>query len=152
MQKTYIDAVRSVVAQRGLRGSKVSIKEVWRVDLEGDGQDEVIVLAESREYDPGIYRQGQFSLVMLRKILDGRVKDLLLSNELHVKKPRFPGSLNGDEFPFQYWIDGFWDVDGDGTLEIVAGFSCMRTDYGGVDIWKLRKGKAYKLASEGVGF
>ncbi len=44
-QQVYIDAVRDFLKGRGIKDPKVKIKRILRVDLDGDGEDEVLLSA-----------------------------------------------------------------------------------------------------------
>src|SRR4029077_6214122 len=44
-QKVYVDAVRDFLKGRGIAEPKVKIKSIIRIDLDGDGEDEVLISA-----------------------------------------------------------------------------------------------------------
>ena len=146
MQKAYLDAVRGVLRNHGMPKAKPSIKGVFRVDLEGDGQDEVVVSASTKDYPTAEYRQGDYSLVLLRKIAKGKLRTYLLTAEFHTKKAHRDSPI-----PQIYDVAGFYDVDGDGVLEIVTRWWCPGADAGGLAIHKIRGARPVLLLREGTG-
>jgi hypothetical protein len=42
-QKVYVDAVRDFLKTKGIKQAKVKIENILRVDLEGDGEEEVLM-------------------------------------------------------------------------------------------------------------
>ncbi|MHB0913396.1 MAG: hypothetical protein ACYC2Y_08115 [Armatimonadota bacterium] len=151
----HVTAVRSYLASKGL-SSQVHIDSVLRVDLEGDGTDEVLITAESAKYDPWFYRHGEYSVILLRKVEKGEVRTYSVAGDLHILPPGKEGTdRNGDGlddgYPEQYSIYGLWDVNGDGTLEIALRRTCPRADAGGVSLYTLRKCRPELLAEEMIG-
>ena len=113
-QKVYHDVIRALLRRKGLGASPVKIQQILRVDLEGDGQDEVLVAASTlaaEHISPG-HDKGDYSLLLLRKIVEGRVKDILLSGEFHKKAADF-------DAPLVFDVAAVLDVNGDGVMEIV---------------------------------
>jgi hypothetical protein len=114
-QKVYQDVIRALLNRKGFPGSPVKIIQILRVDLEGDGQDEVLITASTIKTDPLMpgHKQGDYSLVLLRKIVKGQVKEILLTSELHKKSEDFSA-------PMVFEVVGVLDLDGDGVMEIVT--------------------------------
>jgi hypothetical protein len=148
-QNVYLDAVRAVLASKGLGKSPAAIKQVARVDLEGDGRDEVLITAESPKYDRYVNRKGQYSFVMLRKLVAGKVKSYLLCGEFHTKDLSKESVESIQYSPEYYEIAGFWDVDGDGALEIAVDDACVRTDGVLTTIYDLDGGRVRTLGKAG---
>lgn len=112
----YIDAVTALLAGQGLVVDSAHINQLVRTDLEGDGVDEVIVVAtEGNRTD--IYTPATdqpFELVILRKLVEGEVQTAIL--EL-----RLPDVIVGDDgFPFlnEFEVVAVIDANGDGKMEI----------------------------------
>jgi len=151
IQKIYIAAARDVLRRHGLRRAPVHIKKVLRVDLEGDGRDEVLIAAESQDYEHVWYKKGQYSLVILRKLVKGNIRTFLLGGDFHVRGTPAPKPReDAPDWPVGYDVDGFWDVDGDGALEIAVHWSCQLADAGGEKVFNIKSGKPRLLADAGV--
>ena len=135
----YQKIVQSYLAQNGLRNVTPNIVQLFRVDLEGDGVDEVVITAQnilkpaqkgfSWELDqplnkdgiiPGGALKGNYSMVLVRKIVNGEVREIPLEQFVSLKNAR---PVDDEEWvvPPVHKIHQFADVDGDGTLEIIAG-------------------------------
>ncbi len=106
-QPVYTQAVREFLNGHGLKDSKVMITGILRVDLEGDGEDEVLISATNYfapgvEIPAGSRRQktltnpvpsaspaGSYSFVILRRVVDGKVRTQLIEGEFYPKAKTF---------------------------------------------------------------
>ncbi len=107
----YEEATSILLAGRVAGIPEVNLKQVIRTDLEGDGVDEVVVVASTMPDDPVETAAGNYTIVYLRKIMDGDVETALLG--VHVVD---------DEGPFgwvQIEVAAIADLNGDGLMEIV---------------------------------
>lgn len=148
-QKVYRDVVAAILAKHGLADAKVVVDRIDRVDLDGDGTEEVVIHAEaagrdSQDKETGLVSHGfAYSVVILRRVVGGAVQDQLLE---------VPGSLGSqvrsDAF-VRTSIEGYADLDGDGSLEIIL--SENGVDYGGTAVWKLGSKGWSKIAHESCG-
>lgn len=82
-QKPYIDVVRDFLAKRGIKDPKVKITRILRVDLEGNGEDEVLISATNYfskdDSVPSSAPAGSYSLVLLRRMVAGKVRTQLVA-------------------------------------------------------------------------
>lgn len=143
-QKVYQEAVRSVLNSKGLAGAKVNVTQVIRVDLEGDGQQEVVVSATTPRngYPQPDSRQNDYSVVLLRKIVGGKVKTLVVAGEFHPKYVSFNA-------PNIYSVATVLDFDGDGAMEIAVSWSYYEGT--GVDVFSFQHGKLTRVLSGASG-
>lgn len=116
-QQVYVDAVREFLKQRGIKEPKVKIKSIIRVDLDGDGEEEVLIGATNyfSEDDsvPANVAKGSYSAVILRRVVSGKVRTQLVAGEFYPKAKHFAG-------PNEYEVSAVLDLNGDGKLEIVV--------------------------------
>ncbi len=111
---TYSDFARPLLASRGLDVENPVIKQVVRFDIEGDGVNEVIAVAEDIA-DDGLFAQvGDYSLAFLRRVVDGEVQTAILGDS--VVTPPDPGVT---PFVLSYAVAAIADLSGDGKMEIV---------------------------------
>lgn len=110
-------STREILASRGLTVTgKPEMSEAWRVDLNGDGRDEVLWACRSRAGWKAPYsgmgssgsRPGDFALLGLRYLQGGRVRSTALALETHRSEVAW------------YRLLAVADVNGDGSLEILA--------------------------------
>ncbi len=122
----YERHVKDYLASRGLHTQEVRIVQTCRIDLEGDGVDEVLVCAQNMvghvDWKPdGLLavpdhaHKGMYSILLLRKIVDGKVVQLplhehIVSTAQAAERPPVLGRL---------YL--FADLNGDGVMEIIAG-------------------------------
>jgi hypothetical protein len=120
-QKTYVDAVREVLRTKEIDQPKVKIENIMRVDLDGDGEEEVLISATNYfskdESVPMRSPAGSYSMVLLRRVVAGKVETQLVEGEFHPKAY----VRKGDNFdaPESYKVVATLDLDGDGKLEVV---------------------------------
>ena len=126
-QAVYIDAVGNFLKTKGITEPKVKIESIFRVDLDGDGEDEVLLGATNYFSQgnrvPMRSPAGSYSMVLLRRVVAGKVETQLVAGEFHAKA--YPGKGSDDDASFDapnaYNVIGAFDLDGDGKMEIVIG-------------------------------
>ena len=116
-QEVYLKAVGDFLRQRGIRDPKVKITRIVHVDLEGDGEDEVLIsatnfLSDDAEVMLRSPAAGSYSVVLLRRLVAGKVQTQLVAGEVHRKTE--PTTAN------VYEISAVLDLNGDGKLEVVV--------------------------------
>ena len=127
-QPVYVDAVRDFLQARGIADPKVRIIRILRVDLEGDGEEEVLISAtnyftrdKSNDTAAAPFPEapieapqpGSYSIVMLRRLVDGNVQTKLVAGEVYAK-PDEPVAPN------VYNLAAVLDLNGDGKLEVIV--------------------------------
>ena len=125
-QQVYVDAVRDFLKTKGIEQPKVKIENILRVDLDGDGEDEVLISATnyfSKDRVPMRSPAGSYSMVLLRRQVAGKVETQLVEGEFHPKA--YPGKGTDDDARFDapnvYEVIAILDLDGDGKMEVVVG-------------------------------
>ncbi len=106
---TYEAILRDVLRERGISDPVINITDLQKIDLDGDGFDEVLL--EAKQINS---RLGEtYSVIILRMIIDGEAQTIVLMDTL---SPQAPASEK-DKF---YELSGVYDLDGDGILEIAV--------------------------------
>lgn len=121
--EVYSRAVAAILRRHGIRNPKIKINKVLRIDLEGDGVDEVLVSATHYAGGVGSETQGMtlnpaagdYSLIFVRKVIRGRVQTIFVEAEYHPKAGR--QELEGP--PNAYDLTAVLDINGDGRMEII---------------------------------
>ncbi|WP_019588155.1 hypothetical protein [Deinococcus apachensis] len=123
--QAYRGLVRDELVRRGLKNPQVDLLGLTRADLDGDGTDEVIVEAayytgRSGLYPPPVGEPGDYSLLLLRSVRNGKVKTTVLGASLAPRLPYDPGS--GAPMPMAsfYRLAGLADLNGDGRMEVLT--------------------------------
>ena len=116
-EQTYVDAVREFLESRRMSEPKVKITRILRVDLDGDGEDEVLINATNYFTEDGdvpmdTAAPGSYSIVLLRRVVAGKVETELIAGEFYVKDESSASNL--------YEIPGVLDLNGDGKLEVIV--------------------------------
>ena len=118
----YRQVVAGFLRRKGFVRPKINITQVIRIDLDGDGTEEVIVSANhlagglgSAERGMAVRAQpGDYSLVFVRKLVRGKVQDIVITEEYFPKKTSEPLGP-----PNQHKVAAVLDLNGDGRMEII---------------------------------
>jgi hypothetical protein len=124
-QQVYVDAARDFLKTKGIDKPKVKIESILRVDLDGDGEEEVLISAtnyfEKDEGAPMRSPAGSYSMVLLRRVVAGKVETQLVEGEFY---PKAYQNGTGDDSNFNapntYKVIAVLDLDGDGKMEVVV--------------------------------
>jgi len=121
-QQVYVDAVRDFLKTKGIEQPKVKIDSILRIDLDGDGEDEVLISATNyfskNDRVPMRSPAGGYSMVLLRRQVAGKVETQLVEGEFYPKAyVSDDGSFNA---PNHYKVIAVLDLDGDGKMEVVV--------------------------------
>ncbi len=112
--KVYREAAGKVLAQRKIDDPDADVVQALRTDLEGDGKDEVVVVAE-RIADPGLYaRAGDYSFVLLRRFVGETVVTIVVAESIPDLTP------NTTPFIQSHRVAAIADLNGDGRMEIAV--------------------------------
>jgi hypothetical protein len=117
----YRQVVMKHLLRRGFTRPKINITQILRIDLDGDGMEEVLLsathLAGGMSVDGGRMavhgKPGDYSFVLLRRIIKGKVRDELLTEHFYPRKTELP------ETPMQYKVAAVLDLNNDGKMEVI---------------------------------
>jgi hypothetical protein len=150
-EQVYKAATADILRKKRFARPKLNVTQVLRVDLDGDGIEEVLVsatyLKDGLVSDTGPMavhaKSGDYSLVFLRKLIHGRVQNIIIDGEFYplVKEQTGP--------PSQYRIAAVGDVDGDGTMEVIVRSDYYEGDY--QTVYSLKENKLVQMTSCGCG-
>ena len=93
-QKTYVDAVRDFLKTKGIEQPEVKIDNIIRVDLDGDGEEEVLISATNyftkTNSVPMRSPAGKLFDGVLRRVVAGKVETQFVVGEFHARltKPK----------------------------------------------------------------
>lgn len=139
----YQGIIRKYIRTKGIKNPNVVIKKILKVDLEGDGQDEVIIHASNRPDITGYDTKfGDYSFILLRKIVKGKVENIKLAGEFITKNTE-------NDIPYNFDLSAIVDLDGDGKMEIVTNGDYFEGAW--VEAFQIKDGKANKILETGCG-
>lgn len=142
-QQVYKDAAAAILREKGVARPDVRLTQVIRVDLEGDGSEEVLVSAT--HYAGGVSPKadsGDYSMVFLRRVANGRVVTRLIAGDFFPKAVKFGA-------PAEHRIGAILDLNGDGVMEIVLFGRYYEGDW--IEAFQVEREEIVKIFYAGCG-
>lgn len=119
----YQGAVGDWLVSQGFTQPEVRITRVVRVDIEGDGVDEVFINASRFLEETGHNTEmGDYSILLMRKVVGDRVITVPVVTDVYISPT---AELT---FPYTYLLVNFLDLNGDGFLEVIVDVSRWEGD------------------------
>jgi hypothetical protein len=116
-QPAYQKVAHDFLVSKGIKKPQVKVTQVVRIDLEGDGTEEVLVSATNYfsedETMPSDAPAGSYSFIILRRKVKGAVKTTMIEGEFYPKAKNFNA-------PSKHKVLAVLDCDGDGKMEVVV--------------------------------
>jgi hypothetical protein len=110
----YRQVVTDWLTQEGVAAPQIDALRVWRVDLEGDGVDEIFLSATRLDGSQHMTKAGDYSIVLMRKVSgNNAVTRPILADIYRSRDPELT-------FPCTYSLGNFIDLNRDGVLEVVV--------------------------------
>ncbi len=110
----YRQAVQEWLLAAGVAASDPGNLHIYRVDLEGDGADEIFISATRLDDSQHTTRAGDYSLVLMRKVIGNEALTVPVVGDIY-------GSQQPEiTFPRAYSLANFIDLNRDGVLEVVV--------------------------------
>lgn len=143
---TYQKAVASLLRDAKLQVTRAQLTQHWRVDLNGDGVEEVLLSAHSR---PGMGREarafkGDYALTALRFVHRGTAKIVPLAGDIYLEN-----HLGGAVAASRLELLGTLDINNDGRMEIVISTSYYEGE--GIEIWSFDGQRVRRVLEAGWG-
>ena len=119
----YQGAVGDWLVSQGVTQPEVRITRVVRVDIEGDGVDEVFINASRFLEERGHNTEmGDYSILLMRKVVGDRVVTVPVVTDVYISPT---AELT---FPYTYLLVNLLDLNGDGFLEVIVDVSRWEGD------------------------
>ena len=139
-QPVFIKAVAEFLEARGLKEPKVNITQIVRVDLDGGGEEDVLISGTNYFSKEGRLSRtipaGSYSFVLLRRTVRNSVQTQLIEGEFHPQ-------TKTEAYPGKYKISAVLDLDGDGKMEVVVSGDYFEGD--SISVWSCARTKPEKL-------
>jgi len=117
---TYLRIVRDILRKEGIKKPDAKISQAYKIDLDGDGKDEVVIAAN--RYGQGLSElsgignvtsAGDYSLVFVRKIVGEKARNIFIVKAVWL-------TANEAGLPRRNHISAIADLNGDGVMDIVG--------------------------------
>lgn len=143
--KTHADVVREFLRERGLKNPIVSISQILRIDLDGDGRDEFVISAthyKNGQHIPHESSPNTYSFVMIERLVDGQSKTELVDGEFYPE-------AKADVAPNKFEVAALLDLTGDGKIDVVLRSAYYEGDE--ISVYETQPSGAKKVLSVGCG-
>jgi len=112
---TYVEALKNWLVGQNILEPVVEISKILRIDLEGDGTEEVLISASHFVEPTGHSVEfGDYSLVVMRKVAGNSVVTIPIVADYYYQNVEI-------QFPLTYSALFVADLNNDGILEILVG-------------------------------
>ena len=108
----YGKEVAAILKKNGLGKAPVKITRVVRCDLDGDKQDEVLIVAQTVKAIPE-FKKNTYALVLFRRLIKGTVQTAIIRKQF-IKENK-SGEADG---PSEYDVPFILDANGDEIMEV----------------------------------
>ena len=124
-QQEYRNVVSSYLKGVGISRPKITIFQLLRVDLDGDGAEEVLISANSNENPLASHYlgRGDFSVVLHRQVVQGKTQTIPIVSEVELKNHKEP--FQTGQWHHKETVAAILDLDGDGMMEIITTFQSI---------------------------
>lgn len=140
--KTYVKIASDFLKLKGIAKPVVKLTQLYRVDLEGDGQEEIILSATRYSGDnAAAAAKNDYSFTIVRKIVAGKVRNIFLGGDFITKSIDFGA-------PNTYEVSAIADLNGDGKMEIVHHGSYYEGS--GTTVYQIVGGKEVEIKALGA--
>ena len=110
----YEQMVIDWLIAKGISEPQLGILRIFRVDIEGDGTDEIFISATHLDESQHTTKAGDYSIILMRKVTGNDVVTLsIVGNVYHSQELEIT-------YPRTYSLANFIDLNQDGVLEVVV--------------------------------
>ena len=133
----YVEAVEGWLVGQNISEPAVEISQILRVDIEGDGTEEVLISASHFVEPTGhSVEYGDYSLVIMRKVVGNSVVTVPIVADYYYQEVEV-------QFPRTYAPVFLADLNNDGVLEILVGVK--RWEGSGVVVYEVDEANVRKV-------
>ena len=110
----YQQAALDWLKAEGVTKPELGDLHIYRVDLEGDGPDEIFISATRYDGSNQVTKTGDHSVILMRKVQGNEVVTVFIAGDV------YRGPETATLLPRTYSIANFIDLNQDGVLEVVV--------------------------------
>ena len=135
-QQEYRAVVSNYLKGVGISNPKMTIFQLLRVDLDGDGAEEVLISANSSEnpLSSHFLSRGDYSVVLLRRVAQGKAQTIPIVSEVELKNHKDP--IQTGQWHHKETVAAILDLDGDGVMEVITTFQSIFD--GGKNVYEVK--------------
>lgn len=146
--RTVTGVARDFLRSKGIVNPVIEIKQALRVDLDGDGQDETVMIArhiDTRETAAAqVIRKGSYSFLIVQKMIADKMANIVIGSDIYTKD-----TVMEQSSPKDFEVTAILDLDGDGTMEVIVYTREYESAY--TRAFQITNGKAVGVLTAGCG-
>lgn len=135
--KSYQKIAADFLRTKGITRTKINLSQIVQIDLEGDGQNEIIITGNF--YKKGMAEEqtaGDYSFALLRQIVKGKARNTLIEGDFITKRGEYAP-------PNEREILAVADLNGDGRMEFVLNTAYYEGN--SKRVFEMKNGKPVKV-------
>ncbi len=140
---TYKNVVGGIIGRQGFKAQDVNIRQALKIDLEGDGVDEVLLTASNVDISSDEEDKNTYSVVILRKLINGKVENIIIREEHYINGK----STHGYRSTALY-VPFVLDCNGDGTMEVLVDGIFAPGNF--MDVYEIKGSNVTKVLSNEI--
>jgi hypothetical protein len=110
----YKQAVIDWLTAKGVTSPQLGVLHVFRVDIEGDGVDEIFINATHLDESQHTTQAGDYSIILMRKVVGNDAVTLPIIGDI------YDSQTPEVTYPATYSLGNFIDLNQDAVLEVVV--------------------------------
>lgn len=137
-----LEDVSRVMEEIGLPGTKPQIKQSIEIDLEGDNEQEWLLILSNQKKPSPHAKKGDYALALLGKWIDAHPVHFIILSDVHHENVQWAA-------PLRFQVRAVLDTNGDGNMEIF-----IYNEYyegGATSVHRYTDGEVYELLRAGWG-
>ena len=139
----YKNVVSDIIRKQGFETQDVNIRQTLKIDLEGDGVDEVLLTASNVNIPSITEGKKTYSVVILRKLINGKVENIIIREDYYIN-----GKSTHGYGATALYVPFILDCNGDGIMELLVEGTFAPGSF--MDIYEIKGSNVTKVLTNGV--
>lgn len=139
--KYILEDIERILEENDLKYIKPNITESYKIDLEGDGEEEWLITLSNQTSSPSPHaKRGDYAFALLGKWIDAHPVHFIILSEIHHENAQW-------DAPNLFSIRAVLDTNGDGNQEIFI--YSQNYEAGVTSVHRYTDGQVYELLRAG---
>ncbi|TYQ16979.1 UNVERIFIED_CONTAM: hypothetical protein Cloal_3570 [Acetivibrio alkalicellulosi] len=140
----FIELVNDILFENDINSVSATITQIYQVDLNGNGNEEILIMASNIDELGATYKKGTYSMVFINKEINGISERLFLEGDFYAIDGEY-----SDGGPISYEIVGIADLNNNNSMEVIVKYKYFEGF--GYNIYEIKDNQANVVLSNGIG-